>query len=258
MSGVFLQAQWRHLVVLNFEIDPEILSPMIPRGVELDNFKGRTLISLVAFEFAGARLLGVPIPFHQLFPEINLRCYVRRRVNDYLRRGVFFLKEIVPKRAVVLVANWLFNEAFSPAKISHSIDPEGAEFHARLGAHRIRLRARRAGELTAAAANSEESFVLEHYYAYNVARRGHTLEYQVEHPRWRIWRAEARTLKLDAEEIYGDAIGSALRRAPTSVFIADGSEVRVHTGVALPAHQISFTGVNVCHGPRVLRINSSP
>lgn len=248
MSGVFLRAQWRHLTMLNFEIDPQILSPLIPRGVELDDFRGRTLISLVAFEFAGARLMGVPIPFHQLFPEMNLRCYVRRRLNNSIRRGVFFLNEIVSKRAVVFVANRLFNESFSLAEISHSITATEANFDARIGANHARLRVTKAGEPSFASADSEESFVLEHYYAYNISRAGQTLEYQVEHPRWRVCHARVDVFEIDADEIYGRALGNAFRRRPASICIAEGSEVRVHEGVAL----------NVDHGPRVLRSRISP
>src|SRR5213080_4152730 len=95
-NGIFLHAQWRRLAMLNFEADAEVLRPMIPPGVELDDFQGRSLVTLVAFEFAYARLMGIPVPFHQLFPELNLRCYVRRRVAGRIRRGVVFLSEIVP------------------------------------------------------------------------------------------------------------------------------------------------------------------
>ena len=85
-----LTAQWRDLVMLNFEVDPRVLAPHVPAGTELDRWHGDTLVSIVAFQFLDARLFGVPIPFHASFPEVNLRFYVRRRLQDGWRRGVVF------------------------------------------------------------------------------------------------------------------------------------------------------------------------
>src|ERR1041384_5807132 len=73
----FLSADWRYLAMLNYEIDPAILEPLVPRGTELDSWQGRTFVSGVGFLFLNTRLLGASIPFHRNFEEINLRFYVR-------------------------------------------------------------------------------------------------------------------------------------------------------------------------------------
>src|SRR5690606_40211851 len=96
--------QWRRLVMLNYDVDPAVLRPLVPHGVELDTWEGRYLVSVVGFQFLDTRLLGVPVPFHRDFDEINLRFYVRRRADDGWRRGVVFVKEIVPRRALAAVA----------------------------------------------------------------------------------------------------------------------------------------------------------
>ncbi|OYW21001.1 MAG: hypothetical protein B7Z55_06340, partial [Planctomycetales bacterium 12-60-4] len=93
---VFLTAEWRWLVMLNFEVDPKLLQPLIPAGTELDNWQDRTLISVVGFRFLKTRLCGWAIPGHQNFDEVNLRFYVRRRAAGGWRRGVVFIKEIAP------------------------------------------------------------------------------------------------------------------------------------------------------------------
>src|SRR5262245_47245447 len=109
----FLSAEWRYLVMLNYVIDPAILEPLIPAGTMLDRWHGQTLVSLVGFRFTAAHVLGVAVPFHRTFDEVNLRFYVRRTApSGEVRRGVVFVRELVPRRAVALVARWAYNEPY--------------------------------------------------------------------------------------------------------------------------------------------------
>ena len=108
----FLTAEWRYVAMLNYEIDPAILHTYLPRRTELDSWNGKTFVSMVGFLFLKTRVLGLPIPFHQNFEEINLRFYVRRKTEEGWRRGVVFIKEIVPRAAIALTARWLYNENY--------------------------------------------------------------------------------------------------------------------------------------------------
>src|SRR5215510_2223708 len=108
----FLTAEWRYLAMLNYEIDAAILLPLVPKGTELDSWAGKTLVSIVGFLFLNSRVRGLAVPFHENFEEINLRFYVRRKTDDGWRRGVVFIKEIVPRVAIALVARWLYNENY--------------------------------------------------------------------------------------------------------------------------------------------------
>ena len=110
MTSVFLTARWQHIVLANYAVDQKILQEYIPSGTELDSLEGETYVSLVGFLFAGTRIMGVSIPFHGLFEEVNLRFYVRRKVEGEWRRGVVFIKELVPKWAVTKVARWVYHE----------------------------------------------------------------------------------------------------------------------------------------------------
>jgi uncharacterized protein YqjF (DUF2071 family) len=101
-SKVFLAAEWNYLAMLNYEIDPIILAPLVPANTELDFYNGKTYVSLVGFLFQNTRVAGIPIPFHRNFEEVNLRFYVRRKADDGWRRGVVFIKELVPRRAIRL------------------------------------------------------------------------------------------------------------------------------------------------------------
>ena len=98
--------------MVNYAIDAALLEKYVPRGVELDLWEGEALISVVGFLFLKTRVLGMPMPFHQNFPEVNLRFYVRRRTAEGWRRGVVFVREIVPKLAIAAVARALYSEPF--------------------------------------------------------------------------------------------------------------------------------------------------
>lgn len=116
MSTVFLTAEWQRLVMLNFPIEPQALQRYAPRGTEIDAWEGTSFISLVAFRFLNTRVRGLAIPFHRDFEEINLRFYVRSRGPEGWRRGVVFIREVVPKQAIASIARWLYNENYVPVR----------------------------------------------------------------------------------------------------------------------------------------------
>jgi hypothetical protein len=120
---VFLRAEWRDLVMLNYEADPALLRPHVPAGTELDAFEGKTYMSLVGFRFCRTKLFGkLPVPLHGEFEEVNLRFYVRREVNGESRRGVVFLAEIVPKWAVAATARLVYGENYVCLPMRHRIE----------------------------------------------------------------------------------------------------------------------------------------
>lgn len=121
----FLTAEWRDVALLNYEVDPSLLSAYVPRGTELDFWNGRTFISLAGFRFLKTKVFGLAIPFHQDFEEVNLRFYVRRRVGSDLRRGVSFIREIVSRPAVAVIARSLYNENYVALRMSHHVANDG-------------------------------------------------------------------------------------------------------------------------------------
>jgi hypothetical protein len=120
--GVFLTAEWRELVMLNYEVDPALLRDYVPQGVELDAFAGNTFVSLVGFRFLRTKLLGiVAVPFHTNFDEVNLRFYVRRREGAEQRRGVVFMRELVPRLAIASIARLAYGEKYDSCPMQHKI-----------------------------------------------------------------------------------------------------------------------------------------
>lgn len=222
--------------MLNYEIDASVLQPYVPAGCELDDWRGRTFVSVVGFRFVDTRVLGVPIPFHRHFEELNLRFYVRRKGPEGWRRGVVFVKELVPRRAIAWVARVAYGERYAALPMRHSLVASGAEGATSL-AYQWRRRGRWEGvsvEFSGAPArfpdDSEETFITEHYWGYARQRDGSTVEYRVEHPRWGVWRARTATLHCDAASLYGPAFAEPLGRTPSTAFVADGSPVIVRRG----------------------------
>src|SRR5256885_1338231 len=120
MGDVFLTADWRDLVLLNYEVPADTLQARVPGGTELDLFHGKAWVSVVGFRFSNTRVRGMSIPWHSDFAEVNLRFCVRR-CSEPARRGVVFVKEIVPRRAIAWLARTLYNENYHAHPMSHGI-----------------------------------------------------------------------------------------------------------------------------------------
>ena len=238
-AGKFLTAEWRYLTMLNYEIDPNVLLPYMPAGAELDFWNNTTFVSVVGFMFLNTRVLGVPIPFHVNFEEVNLRFYVRRLGEEGWRRGVVFIKEIVPKSAIAAVARTLYNENYVALPMRHAFEPndDSSQLHIEYGWQFNRrwnyIRVKTIGEKQPIIAGSEEEFITEHYWGYSAQKDGGTVEYQVEHSRWHVWQVSKCELDCDVADLYGGVFIEALQRQPSSAFVADGSAVTVRRGVRI-------------------------
>lgn len=233
MSVPFLTAEWRHLLMVNFEVNPGLLERRVPSGTRVDARDGVTYVSLVAFCFIDTRVFGLKVPWHHTFEEMNLRFYVQKERAGEVRRGVVFLKEIVPRRAIATIARVLYNEPYVALRMRHHVagKPPTVEYGWRFGGEWSSLAARAVGPGAVPASGSLEEFITEHYWGYTRQRDGGTLEYRVEHPRWIVWSAEVSGLP-PLEQLYGEELAAALTR-PVSAFIADGSPVAVHLGTRL-------------------------
>lgn len=229
-SKPFLTAEWRNLVMLNYVIEPERLAAFVPAGVEIDTWDGQTLFSLVGFQFLDTRVRGLAVPGLRNFDEVNLRIYVRRRAEDGWRRGVVFIREIVPNRAISWVANALYQEHYVALPMRHEISSRGARYEWQCGGEWFGLGAilNVGGDLPAA--GTQDEFVTEHYWGYVRRRHGDSLEYGVEHPRWRVWTASEVWREGRLDSFYPVEFAESLRRPPVSAFVAEGSPVTVFQG----------------------------
>ena len=243
MAFTFLTAEWRNLIFANYAIDRQVLEPLVPYGTELDDFNGICYGSLVGFYVRDVKMLGaIAVPLHREFEEFNLRFYVRRKTPTGWKRGVVFVKEIVPKAAITLVANTLYSEPYVTHPMRHSWRNEGnsqyIEYEWKVGTdwNHIRVQADRAGHPLVS--GSEEEFITEHYWGYTKRSswqrgRGRTSEYEVVHPRWNIYPVRDYAVRCNIATLYGAAFAPFFEQPPQSVFLADGSAVAVKSGAVI-------------------------
>lgn len=229
---VFLSAEWRNLVLLNYEVDRKLLTDYVPPGTVLDSFDGRTYMSLVGFQFRHTKLLGfLPIPFHTDFDEVNLRFYVSRKEDNEERRGVVFIGEIVPKWVVAQVARLAYGENYICLPMKHRVSADGAsktaEYAWQLDGAWSKLYAHASVAPRPAQNGSLEQFITEHYWGYSMRRNGDSLKYRVSHVPWKVCTSTTAGLEGDVTGLYGPELGKVLQHRPDSAFIADGSPVVV-------------------------------
>lgn len=227
----FLKAEWRKLAIINYEINPEILLKHLPEGTELDFYKGKCYVSLVGFMFLNTKLLGFPIPFHRNFEEVNLRFYVKKKEENEWKRGVVFIKEIVPKPALSFVANSIYKENYKTMPMKNFINEKDGELLIKYSWkdktwHSIEITAE--SELLTMQNNSEFEFITEHYFGFT-KRENKTSEYEVCHPKWNYYLVKNHQLEIDFNKIYGKDFGFLNDQKPISVMLAEGSEIEVKT-----------------------------
>jgi len=232
-NSVFLSASWENLVMINYEVNPEILKKYLPLYTEIDLFNGKTIVSVVGFMFKNTKVFGIKWPFHTNFEEVNLRFYVKHFDGEKWHRGVAFISEIVPKPAISIIANTLYNEHYSVAKMKNSIvinnEKLEVEYSWKKGDNfwnTMKVLANK--NLSEIKPQSEEEFIFEHYRGYNQLNENVTIEYSVEHPRWMIYEVEKFELNCNVEKLYGKEFVPFINLSkPSSVFLAKGSDVIV-------------------------------
>ena len=230
--ALFLKANWENIIMANYEIDPKILIPFLPKEVELDLFNGKCYISLVGFMFNNTKLFNIPIPFFGNFEEINLRFYVKRtEENNITKRGVVFINETIPYPIVAWVANKLYNEHYTVVPTKHKIVEENSlkkvkfEWLLNKKWNSIAVTSSIASEKMKR--NSLESFIYEHYYGYTKTADNKTEEYKLQHPSWKVSEVIDYVIDCDFESMYGKSFAVLNQTKPEAVFIADGSAVAI-------------------------------
>lgn len=231
MPKPFLTAEWRKLAIANYAIDPQLLQKYVPRNTELDFFNGTCYVSLVGFLFINTQLKGISIPFHKNFEEVNLRFYVKYKDSGgEWKRGVVFVKEIVPKPMLTFVANTIYKEKYQTLPMSHewSIADNGliVSYHwESRKQHSIKVVAEK--KPRSLESGSEAEFITEHYWGYTRVDEYKTMEYKVEHPQWLIYDVKEYCITADFGELYGSEFAFLNQATPISVFLAEGSEISV-------------------------------
>jgi uncharacterized protein YqjF (DUF2071 family) len=225
--AVFLTARWRDLTLFTFAVPPDLVAKHLPPGVELDRWEGEALVSVVALDFEGLRCYGVPAVGMRRFPDVNFRVYVRHGE----RRGVVFLRELVPVRLIAWTARLLYREPFQCVPLRSTRHEEGGvvsvERRFEAGGRTHVLAASGGPGLSIPDPSSLAHFLKERSWGFGVDRAGRTIAYRVDHPLWEVLEVRSWTLDVAFGDVYGPEWKCLEGATPLSVCFARGSAVKV-------------------------------
>ncbi len=231
MANTFLKANWENLIMANYEVDPAILKPYLPKGVELDFYNFKTYVSLVGFMFKKTSLFGVPIPFFGSFEEINLRFYVRKTEGNKIKKGVVFINETVPFKIVAFLANNLYKEHYISISTKNSIDVDEFKhinYEWKMKGKWNSIKVKSDTNQSNIEPSSIEEFIFERYFGFTKLSPMSTQEYMIHHPKWMTNKILTNTIDCDFGSMYGNAFSSLNNQAPSSIILAEGSPVSVN------------------------------
>ena len=221
----------------NYIVSKELLLPYLPYKTELDFFDGNSYVSLVGFMFLNTRIFGFSIPYHMNFEEVNLRFYVKYNDGGYWKRGVVFIKELVPKQGISIIANTLYGENYVTLKMKHYHFDSGeyleAGYEWEYKNKWNKLSATTDKKSSPISKASHEEFIAEHYWGYTKYSDNKTYEYEVKHPAWETLKVVNYSIDCDFGPLYGDQFSILNNTKPKTVFMTKGSEVKVHYKKAL-------------------------
>jgi len=230
----FLTAKWLDLVMANYAVKPGLLQEFVPAGTELDFFNDECYVSLVAFKFFDTRVLNLKIPFHINFLEVNLRFYVKRETENEIKRGVVFVKEIVPRFAIAFIARAFYGEPYETWKMRlDEIADEKLAYSWSKDGKNNQISVEKGENLGVPAENSHSEFIIEHYWGYTRRGTNRTDEYKVEHPKWNLFETKNAEIDINFGFTYGERFAFLTKEKPQSILLAKGSEIAVYKGAKL-------------------------
>jgi uncharacterized protein len=231
-GDALITCAWRDVLITTWAVDAALLEPYRPAGTTLDMWNGHGLLSIVGMRFLDLQVAGVAMPFHQDFEQINFRFYVRRDTEED-RRGVVFLKQIVPSSSMALIATLLYNESFLTTATRYDITraAQGWTLYEWMVAGRWnRVSAIRRGEPIMPGSDTIETFIKDRPWAYTRQADGSTVEFEAQHPVWPIYSTHEMLLDCDVVPLIGAPFVPVLSAQPLSTFVATGSDVTLHPG----------------------------
>jgi uncharacterized protein YqjF (DUF2071 family) len=235
-----LYQEWRDLLFAHWSLDPALLAPLIPPGLELERYEGRAWLGIVPFRMSHVRPRGLPaLPWLSYFGELNVRTYVRATQGE-ARPGVFFFSLDAANPVAVRLARRFYHLPYFDATIGCQRQPDG----------RIRYNSRRrvtppafpgewigsygpSGVPYHAPGGTLEHWLVERYCLYSVDPAGRVHRGEIHHLPWPLQAAKAQVSvnRLFAPTVHGmgqgmgQGIGQALNRPPELLHFVDRLQV---------------------------------
>ena len=121
---------WRDLLFAHWPIEARALRPLIPDGLDIQEFGGTAWIGVVPFRMSGVMHRPLPdLPWISAFPELNVRTYVERDG----RPGVWFLSLDATNPLAVWAARTFFHLPYHRAAMSLVDQGDRIEYRSRRG-----------------------------------------------------------------------------------------------------------------------------
>ena len=194
--GASIRMSWRNLLFIHWRVDPELLAPLLPEGLELDTFDGCGWIGLIPFTMDGTRPWGLPsLPGVSRFHECNVRTYV---LQDGIP-GVWFFSLDAASRLAVTGGRllWKLNYVHASFDVKRTADRTDYSVRRSDGTH-SRISWREGAELPPSESGSLRNFLTERYCLYS-ARGGKVWRGGIHHEPWNL--REAELLSLDDQRV---------------------------------------------------------
>lgn len=225
-SNIFMTGNWENLIMSTYQVNSDLLKPYLPKDTEIDLYKGKALVSIVAFTFSEVCFFGIKIPCHQKFGQINFRFYVKSKIDD--KKGVVFIKEFAPKPLIALTAKLFYNEPYKYKKINYGIFKSNKTIKITYQYKSIKLTAHSSINTIKQKQNTLEHFVVDRYIAFIKNRKGKTLQYKINHKPWRLMKSANISVNNDILDMMPSKFKNAKH---VSSFFVDGSNVTVEKGI---------------------------
>jgi uncharacterized protein len=193
-GGPWIMAQsWHDLLFAHWPVKTEILRPLIPSGLAIDNFDGTAWIGIVPFSMTGVRLRGTPpLPWLSAFPELNVRTYVTAENKP----GVWFFSLDAANALAVAAARITFHLPYFRARMNCKKNEDWIQYRSER-VHRgapeatLLVKYKPLGETFAPRSATLERFLTERYCLYSADAHGRIFRGEIHHPEWALQRVEA-------------------------------------------------------------------
>jgi uncharacterized protein len=181
------QQVWHDLLFMHWPVPVDVLRPLVPSQLTIDERGGSAWLSLVPFHMSGVTLRGVPaLPWLSAFAEMNLRTYVTAGEKP----GVWFLRMDAARALAVWTARLGLGLPYVWSTMRVEPDGERIQYRSECGHAVFEARYGPAGAPEAPAPGSLEAFLTERYCLYTVVAN-RLARMEIQHPPWPLQPADA-------------------------------------------------------------------
>ena len=228
-----MRANCSEIVVLDIRIDPKILLPRVPKGLELNYHDDKAYVSLVGRFLNDVKMARFPFLASRGFAELDLRFYVKRQSGPREIKGTCVIKDYVPNAYGSWMLSTLFKTSLGRMEMSRQASGFGKrglapkiDYKWKVGEFQNRIMIKGRSLMRKTGPETQIGFILNHKHEF-ATRNSKTVQYRVQRPPWIVWDAAQACFQCDARNLFGQEFAKTLAGRPSSVFIAEGSPMTI-------------------------------